>query len=480
MSENRILGQLNPQAVYRFFEEMCQLPHGSSNTKAASDWAEAFAKDRGLKYRRDEAGNVIIWKEATPGYEDHPTVMIQGHLDMVCVKDNGVEHDFEKDPLDLYIDGDFVKARGTSLGGDDGIAVAMAMAILDDDSSIPHPPLEALFTVDEEIGMLGANALDPSGLKSKYLLNIDSEIEGVLTVGCAGGACCGITLPMDCREAEGEICTLTLEGLSGGHSGTAIHMGFANADKLMGECLAHLGYPQLISLSGGLQDNAIPTSVQAVILVPAGEAGAVRAAFESWGAQAKALWTNDPGFTYSFASQSGSAAALSAEDSKKAVALIETVPNGIQAMNPDMPDQVQSSLNLGILRLENGKLQLVFLVRSSVAAELAQLQEKLQAIATEFGAAFAVESSYPPWEYQRNSLLRDTMVQVYTQQYGKAPVVETVHAGLECGLLTDKLPGLDAVSFGPDLIEIHSTRERMSIASVERTWNFLLAVLAAL
>lgn len=480
MMENRVLGQLEPQAVYRFFEELCQLPHGSSNTKAASDWAEAFARERGLRHRRDEAGNVVIWKEATPGYENHPTVMLQGHLDMVCVKDNGVEHDFEKEPLDLYIDGDFVKARGTSLGGDDGIAVAMAMAILDNDADIPHPPLEALFTVDEEIGMLGANALDPSGLKSKYLLNLDSEVEGVLTVGCAGGACCHITLPVDSQSAQGDICTLTLDGLSGGHSGTAIHMGFANADKLMGQCLARLGYPRLVSLSGGLQDNAIPTYVQAAVLVPAGESGAVKSAFETWAAEAKATWTNDPGFTFSFSCQAGEAAALSAEDSRKAVELIEAVPNGIQAMNPDMPDQVQSSLNLGILRLEGGELQLVFLVRSSVAAELAQIREKLQAVATEFGAAFAVESSYPPWEYQRNSVLRDTMVQLYTRQYGKAPVVETVHAGLECGLLTDKLPGLDAVSFGPDLVEIHSTRERMSISSTERTWKFLLAVLAAL
>lgn len=480
MMENRVLGQLKPQAVYRFFEELCQLPHGSSNTKAASDWAEAFAKERGLRYRRDEAGNVIIWKDATPGYENHPTVMVQGHLDMVCVKDNGVEHDFEKDPLDLYIDGEFVKARGTSLGSDDGIAVAMAMAILDDDSNIPHPPLEALFTVDEEIGMLGANALDPVDMKSKYLLNVDSEVEGVLTVGCAGGTCCTVSMPMGCQNAEGEVCTLSLEGLSGGHSGTAIHLGLANADKLMGECLARLGYPRLVSLFGGLQDNAIPTNVQAVILVPAGEADTVKAAFEAWAAEAKAQWTKDPGFTASFTSQPGSAAALSAEDSRKAVKLIQAVPNGIQAMNPDLPGQVQTSLNLGILRLEEGKLRLVFLIRSSVAAEQAQLTEKLQGVATEFGAAFAVDSTYPPWEYQKTSLLRDTMIDIFTKQYGKAPVVETVHAGLECGLLTDKLPGLDAVSFGPDLVDIHSTRERMNIASVERTWNFLLAVLAAL
>lgn len=480
MMEHRVLGQLEPQAVYRFFEELCRIPHESSNTRAASDWAESFARERSLRYRRDDAGNVIIWKDATPGYEDHPTVMLQGHLDMVCVKDNGVEHDFEKDPLDLYIDDGFVKARGTSLGGDDGIAVAMAMAILDDDSNIPHPPLEAVFTVDEEIGMLGAGALDCFDLKSKYLLNIDSEVEGVLTVGCAGGTRCEITLPLHAEAAQGALVTLNLEHLSGGHSGTAIHMGFANADKLMGECLAALGCPRLVSLSGGQQDNAIPNQCRAVILVDEDKMEAVTAQANDWFETARAQWTNDPNMTLTITAEVGSAAALSVAASKEALDLINALPNGVQAMDPDLPGQVQTSLNLGILALAESELKLVFLVRSSSLSQQCSLTEQLLRIAISHGAFFSTTSSYLPWEYRKDSALRDTMVAVYTQQYGKPPVVETVHAGLECGLLMKKMPGLDAVSFGPDLIEIHSTRERMGIASTERTWKFLLGVLAAL
>ena len=474
-----VLEQLEPKKVFHFFEEMTRIPHGSGNTAAATAWAMEFAQARGLRCRRDEMGNVVIWKDASPGYEDHPTVMLQGHLDMVCVQDNGVNHDFTKDPLDLYVEDGYIKARGTSLGGDDGIAVAMAMAVLDDDS-IPHGPLEAVFTVDEEVGMPGAAALDGSDLKSKYLLNIDSEVEGVLTVGCAGGTACHISLDQPAETAQGAVCTLSLEGLSGGHSGTAIHMGFANANKLLAQCLAQAGYPRLVSLFGGLQDNAIPTSAKAEVLVTPGEAEALRTAAEGWAAKVKAECPQDPGFTLTVTVREGEAKALSAADSRKLTDLIAAVPNGVQAMNPDLPGQVQTSLNLGILRLEDGKAQLVFLVRSSVAAEQAGLTEKLQSIATEFGAAFAVDSSYPPWEYRRESKLRDTMVSVFTELYGKAPVVETVHAGLECGLLMDKIPGLDAVSFGPDIVEIHSTRERLGIDSVERTWRFLLAVLKAL
>ena len=478
--ENRVLANLEPKKVFAFFEELCQLPHESHKTTAASDWAEKFAKDRSLRYRRDKVGNVVIWKDATPGYEDHPTVMIQGHLDMVCVKDNGVEHDFDKDPLKLFIEDGFVKARGTSLGGDDGIAIAMAMTILDDDSDIPHPPLECVFTVDEEVGMLGAGALDCFDLNAKYLLNIDSELEGVLTAGCAGGTRCEINLPLHSDEAEGTLVTLNLEHLAGGHSGTAINMGLGNADKIMAEGLIELGYPRLVSLDGGLQDNAIPNQCKAVVLVDNDKAEEFVAAAKAWGENLKAKWVNDPAMTLTITSEKGAVEALSAAATKEALELVSALPNGVQAMNPDLPGQVQTSLNLGIMKLENSKLELVFLVRSSALAEQCALTEKLLRIAIEFGAFFSTTSSYLPWEYRRESKLRDTMVQVFTEQYGKAPIVETVHAGLECGLLMKKMPGLDAVSFGPDLLEIHSTRERMGIASTERVWKFLLGVLKAL
>ena len=477
--ENRVLANVEPKNVLRFFEELCRIPHGSGNTAAATAWALKFAEDRNLRHRRDELGNVVIWKEASPGYEDHPVVMLQGHLDMVCVQENGLGHDFARDPLDLYVDGDWVKARGTSLGGDDGIAVAMAMAVLDDDA-IPHPPLEAVFTVDEEVGMPGAIALDGSDLKSRYLLNIDSEAEGVLTAGCAGGARCDIKVSLPVEAARGRVCTICLEGLSGGHSGTAIHMGFANANKLLGQCLSELEGARLVSAHGGEQDNAIPNSARAVILVPAGEEAALKARAEAWAEKARGEWARDPGFAFTWTAEDGGANALSLQDSGKVIKLVQDAPNGILAMNPDLPGQVQTSLNLGCLRLEEGAVRLTFCIRSSVAAEKAQMADNLRALAAANGGSYDQRGDYPPWEYKRESALRDVMVRVFRDQYGKDPVVETVHAGLECGILMEKVPGLDAVSLGPDLVEIHSTRERMSIASLQRTWAYLLAVLKAL
>ena len=477
--ENRVLAAVEPRNVMRFFEELCQLPHGSGNTKAASEWAVQFAKDRSLKYRCDEMGNVVIWKKASPGYEDHPTVMLQGHLDMVCVNDTDVEHDFEKDPLKLRVEEGYIKATGTTLGADNGIAIAMAMAVLDDDT-MPHPPIEALMTVDEEVGMLGAVGLDGSDLESKYLINIDSDVEGVLTVGCAGGARSGITLPVAASKAEGAVCTMTLDGLSGGHSGVAINQGFANSNKLMADLLNTLGEVRLVNVEGGTADNAIPNTAVATIVVEADKAERVKAAAESWAAYAKAACPKDPGFTFTFESSIGSADALSVEESKKTVDLLLAVPNGIQSMNPDMPELVQTSLNLGMVSLKDGKLSLTFSLRSGVAKEKDELAAKLRAISADFGAEYRQSGDYPAWEYRSDSVLRDTMVRIYTEQYGKAPIVETIHAGLECGVLMSKVPGLDAVSVGPTLLEIHSTRERAEIASVERTWKYLSAVLAAL
>ena len=479
--ENRVLAGLEPQSVLGFFEELCRIPHGSGNTGAASGWAVQFARDRGLRHRQDALGNVVIWKEGSPGYEDHPTVMLQGHLDMVCVHEPDVVHDFLKDPLDLYVDGDYIKARGTSLGGDDGAAVAICMAVLDDDS-LPHPPLEVLFTVDEEVGMPGAMGLDASDLKSTCLINLDSEGEGVLTAGCAGGARCDVSLAMPMEEEKGVACTVSIEGLTGGHSGTEIHRGFANANLLLADCLTTLAYPRLISLHGGEQDNAIPVRAQAVILVPAAKAEAMRVNAGYWAAKMKtACAQRDPGFTFSWtAGEEAPAAALSHRDSRRVVEMVVSAPRGVQSMNPDLPDQVQSSLNLGVLRLEEGRFSMSFCVRSSVSAEKEEMIEKIQALAKANGAQSSRHGDYPAWEYRKMSPLRSTMVRAFRKVYGREPVVETIHAGLECGLLAEKMPGLDAVSIGPDLEEIHSTRERMSISSVERTWRYLLAVLEAL
>ena len=472
--EKQVLANLEPKSVLRFFEELCAIPHGSGNTAAASDWAVDFAKTRGLRYRRDEAGNVVIWKDASPGYEDHPAVMLQGHLDMVCVAEAGVDHDFTKDGLELVVDGDWIRARGTTLGGDDGIAVAMAMAVLDDDA-IPHPPLEAVFTVDEEIGLLGATALDCSDLKSKYLLNIDSEAEGILTVGCAGGARCDLHIPLPAEAASGDVFTLSVSGLPGGHSGAEIHKNIPNANRVLARCLTSLPGVRLISLHGGEQDNAIPGQAEARVLLPAGgaDSGLLESAFR------QALAGELPGVSCALAQTGGgSCRALSAEDSRRALELILSAPNGVQAMEPDLPGQVRTSLNLGILRLEEGALRLTWSVRSSAAAEKEALVEKLKALSA--AGSFTRRGDYPAWEYRKNSPLRDTMVAVFKEQYGREPKVETIHAGLECGILSAKMPELDAVSFGPDLADIHTPRERASLSSLRRTWAYLVAVLARL
>ena len=468
--ENPVLAGLEPQAVFRFFEELSRIPRESGHTAAVSAWVEDFAKVRGLRHRRDALGNVVIWRDASPGYEDRPAVILQGHLDMVCVKEPDVDHDFTRDPIRLVLEDEWLRAEGTSLGGDDGAAAAMMLALLDD-GTIPHPPLEAVFTVDEEIGLLGAAGLDCSDLKGRMLINLDSEDEGVLTVGCAGGARCDLEVSLPARPASGRLCTLDLSGLPGGHSGAEIHKNIPNANRVLVRCLQMLPEARLVSLCGGEQDNAIPDRARAVFVLPEDQVDSAPEKFHAVKAGAVCSFTH---------AAHAPVDALSVEESRKALELILAAPNGVQAMEPDLPGQVRTSLNLGILRLEEGKLRLTWSVRSSSAEEKEALIARLQALAESCGADFGRRGDYPAWEYRPESRLRDVMVRVYREQTGKEAAVETIHAGLECGLLAEKLPGLDAVSIGPDMRDIHSPRERLSVASVRRTWAYLLAVLAEL
>lgn len=482
--ENPVLASLEPKGVFRFFEELTRVPHGSSNTAAASDWVVKFAEERGLKCRRDELGNVIIWKDASPGYEDHPAVILQGHLDMVCVQEAGMDHDFEKDPLELEIDGDWIKAKGTTLGGDDGAAVAIMMALMDD-GSIPHPPIEAVFTVDEEIGLLGANGLDCSDLKGRRLINLDSEEEGVLTVSCAGGSRCDLKASFPINRTSGIVCEVLVSGLPGGHSGAEIHRNYANANRLLAQCLKEVPDLRLISLYGGKQDNAIPNYAKALFHLPREkESGDVpEKIYKAFGAANAAYHTPDsaePTCGVSFEYPHILPESLSVEDSRRVLELILAMPNGVRAMSGDIPGLVQTSLNLGIMRLKDGTLKLSSSVRSSVAAEKEALCRQLEELAAQYGAEYSRRGDYPPWEYRKDSPLRDMMTRVYQQTAGKEMKVEAIHAGLECGLFAGKLPGLDAVSIGPDMRDIHSTRERLSVSSVQRTWAYVKEVLRQL
>ncbi len=476
------LAGLKPANVFGYFEEICSMPHGSGNTKIISDYLVNFAKEQGLRYSQDADNNVIIFEDGTCGMEDHAPVIIQGHMDMVCEKDVNCPIDMDKEGLDVTHDGDYVYAKGTTLGGDDGIAVAYALALLAD-RSIPHPPLEVVITVDEEVGMLGAVSIDLSELKGRTLLNIDSEDEGIFTVSCAGGATATLTLPVSRRAVHGPCVRLVVEGLQGGHSGVEIHKNRANANKVMGEFLSRIQkvIPLcLTTFAGGAKDNAIPRSCEAKMVAMGVNLGRINEIAEQLQKEVRETYNEPEAVVQAYDVDALGGNALSTEDTAKVIALLCAVPNSVQAMSEAMPGLVQTSLNMGIARLDEEKLSLTFSVRSSVNREKKDLLNKLQELVEFYGGSYSQMGEYPAWEYKENSVLRDTMVRVYTQMFNKTPEVVAIHAGLECGLFGEKLPGLDCVSIGPEMHDIHTSREKLGIASVERTWNFLLEVLKEL
>lgn len=474
----KVLEQLEPKKVFGFFEEMCAIPHGSRNTKAISDWCVGFAKERGLEYHQDSDNNVIIIKEATQGYEKAAPVIIQGHLDMVCEKTADCTKDMSCEGLDLVIDGDFVRAKGTTLGGDDGIAVAMAMALLDS-TELAHPRLEAVFTVDEEIGLLGAASIDVSPLKGKQMLNIDSEEEGVFTVSCAGGNTTACTLPVTRAPYEGTALKLTVSGLTGGHSGTEIHKGRANANMLMGRLLqaaASQSELRLCRVDGGMKDNAIPVESSAYI-VAADADGVCKRMQEMEQVLQNEYRTIEPTLCVKVARESVEGLPMDQQTTDKVLCMLMCLPDGIQAMSAEIAGLVQTSLNLGILSTNEEQVCASFCVRSSVDSQKHMLGHRLSRLMTQLGGSIEVRGDYSGWQYQEESPLRERMIKVFEEQYGKAPKVEAIHAGLECGMFAGKIPGLDCVSIGPDLFEIHTPRERLSISSVQRLWSFLVEVL---
>ena len=475
------LAGLEPASVFGYFEEICSIPHGSRNTKMISDYLVSFAKEQNLKYIQDEDNNVILFGEGTCGMEDHPPVIIQGHMDMVCEKDADCPLDMDKDGLDIAHDGGCVYAKGTTLGGDDGIAVAYAMALLAD-RTIPHPPLEVVITVDEEIGLLGANSVDLSMLKGRTLINIDSEEEGIFTVSCAGGARANISLPVERRAVYGPCIRLAVDGLQGGHSGAEIHKNRANANKVMGEFMSRIQNLMplcLTSLSGGSKDNAIPRSCQATMVAMGINLERINGIAEALQAEIREKYDEPEATVQAFDVDALGGNSLSTECTAKVIGLLCAAPNGIQAWSADIPGLVQTSLNMGVAKLGE-RFTTTFSVRSSVNNEKEELLQRLRTLAEFYEGGYSQSGEYPAWEYKQESALRDTMVKVYTEMFGKEPKVVALHAGLECGLFSEKVPGLDCISIGPDMHDIHTSRERLEIASTERTWKFLLEVLKAL
>ena len=475
------LAGLEPASVFGYFEQLCAIPHGSGNTKMISDYLVNFAKEHGIRYIQDELNNVLLFADGTCGYEDHAPVILQGHMDMVCEKDADCPIDMEREGLDITHDGEYIFANGTTLGGDDGVAVAFALALLAD-PTIAHPPIEVIITVDEEVGMEGATGVDLSMLKGRTMINLDCENEGVFTVSCAGGARGTITLPLQRRAVYGPCVKLTVEGLQGGHSGVEIHKNLGNANKIMGEFLSRVQklMPLCITdITGGAKDNAIPRSCQVTLVAMGSHIERINDVAAQLQEEVRATFDEPEARIYGDDVDALGGNALSTQDSAKVIALLCSAPNGVQSWSQDIEGLVQTSLNLGVVRLADA-LRMTFAVRSSVNQEKRELLAQLQELAKLFDAQYSEMGDYPAWEFKKDSHLRDTMVRVFERMYGKTPVVEAIHAGLECGILSDKLPGLDCVAIGPDMQDIHTSRERLHIASTRRSWEFLLEILKEL
>lgn len=479
-----VLENLQPQNVFHYFEEISRIPHGSCHTKQISDYLVNFARERDLFYCQDQDNNVVIIKEASAGYEDAEPVIIQGHMDMVCEKEEGYEIDFEKEGLTLYTDGDFLKAKGTTLGGDDGIAVAYALAVLDDDT-LCHPRLEVVITTDEEIGLLGAKSIDLSMLKGHILLNIDSDIEGHFLTSCAGGLSAHVQIPVNYQQENGVLASIRLHGLEGGHSGSEIDKEHANAIIVMGRILKYLEMRmqvKIAALGGGLKDNAIPREVSADVVIAADEAEALQNyVSDITHILQKEYQVSDPKLSVDVKiGEEKAYDVLDMASVQKVLFYLRNVPNGVMHMSTNIKGLVETSLNAGIMKLNRECFYVSTSVRSSVKSRKEELFDRLSYLTEFLGGEIDMEGDYPAWEYRTESKIRDQVQKVYREMFGAEPVFEAIHAGLECGILSDKIAGLDAVSFGPDNFDIHTPRERLSISSAGRVYRFIVELLRSM
>ncbi len=473
---------LEPKSVFKWFYEISQIPRGSGNEKAISDFLVEFAKKRGLEVWQDKALNVIIKKAGTKGFESSKPVILQGHMDMVPEKEAGSTHDFTKDPIKWRLKGEMLYATGTTLGGDDGIAVAYCLAILDA-NDIEHPPLEVLITTEEETGMDGAMAVTGEHLSGTRFLNIDSEEEGFFLVSCAGGANVNITYDIEREALKGETIKIAVSGLLGGHSGMEIIKQRANAIKMLSRTLYAIKEAEglnIVEIAGGSKHNAIPKDAYAIVAVKNADA-ALKIATETAQLLKKEYRSADPELKITAEKACACKKEMfSACLSSRLIDFMVMSPDAVQYMNMEIKGLCQTSLNMGILEELDGKMKFTISVRSSVKSMLDEIVSKLKLCAEHTGGAFTKKSEYPAWEYEENSPVRDIAVATYKKITGKDAQVTAIHAGLECGLLKKTLPQIDAISFGPNLFDVHTPDEHMEIKSVERVWHFLLEYLKAL
>lgn len=476
------LNSLNPQRVFYYFEALSAIPRGSGNMDAVAQFCVDFAIERGLKYIRDNSDNVVIYKNGTTGYENSEPIILQGHLDMVCQKTPDCDIDFTKDGLDLYIDGDFIKARGTTLGADNGIAVAMVLSILES-NDISHPPIEAVFTTDEEIGMIGARALDMSVLKGTRMINLDSDAEGIVCVSCAGGSDFVARLPLETHRVCGTRVTLVINGLKGGHSGVEINKNRVNANIIAGRiiaCIKPMVSFGIMSINGGDKANAIPNSCKIEFCVEDAKLFC-NAAKQFVDIIKDEIRDREPHFDVMLTV--GNAAECDVFDCDTENKLTKTLlcaPNGVIEMSASIKGLVQTSLNLGILMTTTNSIVFHFALRSNKQSALVFLESRLNALFSVFGAPSETFGHYPPWEYRENSPLRDIYCSVYRDTFGKESEIKAIHAGLECGVFDSAIDNFDCIAIGPALYDIHTTREKLSISSTEKYYNLIIKILEKL
>ena len=476
-----ILRELEPQNVFYYFEEISKIPHISFHEKEISNYCVSFAQTHGLEHYQDEMYNVVIIKEATKGYEHVPAIIIQGHLDMVGDKTTDCTIEMEKESIRLLLEGDYLTADQTTLGGDDGIAVAYALALLAADD-ISHPRLEVVLTVSEEVGLLGATGIDLSMCKGRRLINIDSEEEGIITAGCAGGVRALCEVPMRREHKEGVCVRIAIEGLLGGHSGIAIAEGRANANLLIGRFLLQLEGQVSYALDrmwGGAKDNVIPKDAVAEIIVDKADYPKVEEQAVLFVQYMKAEYgTADPDILLTVCKKDeGVFFPLITESQEKVVTLLSLMPNGVQSMSADIKGLVETSLNLGVAKLQGRKMELDFALRSSVPSSKEALAKKVAWLTTVMGGTTTFHGDYPAWVYDKESGFRMRCMEIYKEMYEEEAKVEIIHAGLECGILSNKLPGLECISIGPNMYDVHTPNERISISSVARVWEYLKKIL---
>ncbi len=464
------------------FEQISQVPRPSKKEEKIVAWLMNWAAENGLEARSDEALNVLIEVPATAGYENAQTLVLQGHMDMVCEKSKGFSHDFDKDPIEfVYTDDGWLTANQTTLGADNGIAIAMAM-IAATDKDVAHPPLELLFTTDEETGLTGATSLKAGFIKGKQLLNIDSEDEGVFTVGCAGGQDAHVALPFVADESLPDYAAFKLEGggMSGGHSGVDIIEERANAIKLLFRGIQQISKVtdvRISSLSGGTARNAIPRDAEAVVLVPASDAEAAQSCIRQLEQKLQSEYRKtDPKLSFRLSPVKGDFKAASAATSLRAIDMIAAYPHGVTAMSKDIAGLVETSNNLATVKIENGQLRVVSNQRSSNMDSLALICDQVMSVARLAGADGRTSGGYPSWQPNMESQLLARCLAVYEKRFDKKPVVEAIHAGLECGIIGSKYDGMDMISFGPTIKNPHSPDEKIEIESIGKTWDFMVAL----